>query len=92
MRSRELQFGMIRDKEGIYAGLIQSQSFNRQLAICYKSEGKLLVQICSVLRIEQAKDTVMVTVYPQPEEPGSKPTTLLLDNIESIYPIHAFIQ
>lgn len=88
----ELHFGMIRDKDGIYAGLIQSQSFNRQLAICYKSEGKLLVKICSVARVEQAKDTVMTTVVPQPEGPGSKPITLLLEDIESIYPIHAFIQ
>jgi hypothetical protein len=88
----ELHFGVIRDKEGIYAGLIQSQSFNRQLAICYKSEGKLLVKLCSVVRIEQAKETVIVTVHPQPEEPGSKPTTLLLQDIESIYPMHAFVQ
>ena len=88
----ELHFGMIRDKDGIYSGLADSQSTNRQLAICYNSREKLLVKICTVASLEKTIDGVRVTLNTQGDQGSPEPVTVTLDQIESIYPINEFNQ
>jgi len=89
MRSIEVHMGVIRDKQGIYSALLQSQESNQQLAICFNSDGKLLVKICTVLDIAGSNDGVKVILRQTDEI--EKETTIMLDRIESIYPIHAFL-
>ncbi|MEX2232435.1 MAG: hypothetical protein WD824_09760 [Cyclobacteriaceae bacterium] len=89
MRGMEVHFGVIRDKPGIFAGLLQSKSLNRQLAVCYSSEGKLIVKISTVMEIFGGPDGGSVILRSQPENPGSE-TTVKMDRIESIYPIRDF--
>ena len=84
----EIHFGIVRDKQGIYAGLLESRSRQRQLAVCYNSDGKLIVRICMVKRIDRQKEGTWVTLF-SPDEENSE-VTVLIDNIRSIYPIQAF--
>lgn len=89
MRSMEINVGLIRDKDGIYSGLLQSQSMNQQLAVCYRSEGKLIVKICVVKELNRENDPTVTVV--SPDETHTE-TVVLLDHIESIYPIREFIK
>ena len=84
----EIHFGIVRDKQGIYAGLLESRSRHRQLAVCYNSDGKLIVKICLVKRIDRRKDGTWVTLI-SPDDDHDE-TTILIDLIQSIYPIRAF--
>lgn len=84
----EIHFGIVRDKQGIYTGLLESRSRQRQLAVCYNSDGKLIVKICLVKRIERRKDGIWVTLF-SPDDNNSE-ITILIDHIQSIYPIRAF--
>lgn len=84
----EIHFGIVRDKQGIYSGLLESRSRHRQLAVCYKSDGKLIVKICMVKRIERRKEGSLVTLF-SPEDENSE-ITIPIDHIQSIYPIRAF--
>lgn len=86
----ELHFGMIRDKDGIYSGLAGSQSTNRQLAVCYNNRDKLLVNICTVTSVEKRKDGIRVTLNMQGEDGLPEQVTVMLEHIESIYPINEF--
>lgn len=86
----EIHFGVIRDKEGIYAALRNSQSLNRQLAVCYNDDGKLLVKICIVGKIVGKKEGVRVILKSPGEDEDD--TTVPLDQIQSIYPIRDFIE
>ena len=85
----ELHFGVIRDKQAIHAALKQSKSLKRQLAVCYNSEGKLIVRICLVIDLIERKEGTSVIFRTQTEE-GESDLTLLLSNIQSIYPIIDF--
>lgn len=89
MRSMEVHYGVIRDKQGIHAGLLQSKSLNNQLAICYNSEGKLIVKICSVIDVVDGKDGKQAVLRSEPENAESE-LVVLLDHIQSIYPIRDF--
>ena len=89
MRSMEIHLGVIRDKQGIYSALLQSQSTKRQLAVCFNSDGKLLVKICTVTDMVRRKDGISVTLKSQTEEDSE--TTILLEHIKSIYPIRDFL-
>jgi hypothetical protein len=91
MRRAEVHVGVIRDKQGIYAGLLQSHSSNHQLAVCYNSEGKLIVKICTVMNIMGGKADGTVILRSQPDDANSE-ITIKLDDIESIYPIRDFIK
>lgn len=86
----EIHLGVIRDKQEIYAALLQSQALNRQLAICYNSGGKLLVKICTVANVTGRGVASRVTISSQPNTGGDE-TTITLDDIQSIYPICDFI-
>jgi hypothetical protein len=86
----ELHFGMIRDKEGIRAGLADSRASNRQLAICYTSANKLLVKICTVADLPPTDGRGLVTLKSQGEDGRLENLTVMLDDIESIYPINDF--
>jgi hypothetical protein len=90
MRSMEIHLGVIRDKEGIYSALLESQSTTRQLAVCFKSDGKLLVKICSVRHMVLRQDGVNVTLKSQTGDKDNE-TTILLEHIQSIYPIRDFL-
>ena len=85
----EVHFGVIRDKHAIHAGLVQSRSSNHQLAICYNSEGKLLVRLCTVTDLVAENDVVSVVLRP---EPGNRQSDfkIPLERIQSIYPIREF--
>ena len=89
MRSMELHFGVIREKEAMHAALHQSKLHNRYLAVCFNSEGKLIVRICTVINIEEEKNGTRVTLRSQTDEKDTD-FTLLLSNIQSIYPIRDF--
>ena len=91
MTSMEVHFGVIRDKPAIYEGLLQSKSLNRQLAVCYNNEGKLIVKISTVIDIFGGPDGGAVILRSQPGDPQSE-TTVRMDRIESIYPIRDFLQ
>lgn len=84
----EIHFGVVRDKQGIHSSLLQSQAHHRQLAVCYSSEGKLIVKICVVKDIEKRNDGTWVTLL-SPDDNDSE-TRILLDHIQSIYPIRDF--
>lgn len=90
MKSTHVHAGVIRDKRGIYLGLLKSKSENRQLAICYNSDGKLIVKICVVKDIvgEGSTGTVMLV---SPDDPNVE-TSIPVEYIQSIYPIRDFIQ
>ena len=89
MKSMEVHFGVIRDKNSIHAGLLHSRSSNHQLAICFNSEGKLLVRICTVTDLVVENDVVSVVLQPQPGNRQSE-FRIPLDRIQSIYPIREF--
>lgn len=91
MRSMELHFEVIRDKEAIFAELLQSQSLGYQLAICYNGDGKLIVKTCIVTDIVPGIDGVVVTLRSEPNNVTTE-DNVALDCIESIYPIHAFLK
>jgi hypothetical protein len=84
------QMGVIRDKDGIYAGLLQSQSLAHQLAVCYHSEDRLVVKICTVINIAVGDEPALVTLRTRPEDPPATEIVVSLDHIESIYPISDF--
>ena len=86
----EVHFGVIRDKGEISATLRSSQSLNRQLAVCYNDDGKLLVKICTVGRIIGKQDGVRVVLKSSSDEEGDD-ITIPVDQIQSIYPIRDFI-
>lgn len=87
MRSMEANVGVIRDKPGIYSGLWQSQSSNHQLAVCYNSDGKLIVKICTVKEIVREDTGTRVTLV---SDNDKSETIILFDQIVSIYPIREF--
>lgn len=87
MRSMEIDFGLVRDKQRIYSGLTSSQSQKRQLAVCFNSDGKLVVKIAVVSKIEHCNDGTWVTLL-SPDD--NSETRLLLDHVQSIYPIRDF--
>ena len=83
----EIHFGLVRDKQRIYSGLTHSQSHNRQLAVCYNSDGKLIVKIAVVKMIEKSDDGTWITLI-SPDD--NTETRLLLEHVQSIYPIRNF--
>lgn len=91
MRSMQLHFEVIRDKESIYAELIQSQSLGYQLAVCFNDEGKLIVKICTVTAITNDNDRTLVTLRSDPADITTE-CLVDLDSIESIYPMHVFLK
>ena len=90
MKSTHVHVGVIRDKPGIYLGLIKSKSENRQLAVCYNSDGKLIVKICVVKNIVGDRNNGTVTLA-SPDDPLAE-TSIPVAHIQSIYPIRDFIQ
>ena len=86
----EINVGLIRDRQGIYAGLLQSQAANRQLAVCYKSNDKLIVKISIVKELVSA-DAGTTVVLLSPDKTDSE-TTIRLEDIESIYLISDFMK
>jgi hypothetical protein len=90
MKSTQVNVGVIRDKQGIYMGLLKSKSLNRQLAVCYNSDGKLIVKICIVKEIIRDKKDSTVTLV-SPDDTHAE-TSIALDLIQSIYPIRDFMQ
>ncbi len=89
MKRMDLNEGLIRDKEGIYSGLLHSLSAHQQLAICYNDDGRLIVKIAVVKQIRPADDGTRITLT-SPDEPRAE-TLIHLDRILSIYPIRYFI-
>jgi hypothetical protein len=87
----DIHLGVIRDRQGIYTALLQSQSTNRQLAVCFNSEGKLLVKICTIVNVFANKDGVSVVLRSNADEKQPE-TTILIDQIQSIYPIRDFLE
>ena len=85
----ELNIGVIRDRQGIYSGLQQSQVTNRQLAVCYNSGGTLLVKISVVSEIITECDRITI-VLQSSLDPLNK-TAVSLDQIQSIYPITDYV-
>ena len=85
----EIHLGVIRDKQGIYMGLQQSHALNGQLAVCYNSDGKLIVKICTVADIVGEKDDMKVTIRTKGKN-AKNDITIMLDQIVSIYPIRDF--
>lgn len=84
----ELHFEVIRDKEAIYAELVQSQSQGHQLAICYNKDDKLAVKICTVKDIVRRNDKVAITLHSGLHDASTE--EIALDIIESIYPLHFY--
>jgi hypothetical protein len=87
----EVHRGVIQDKQGIYAGLLKSQSLNHQLAVCYNDGGKLIVKICTVVHIVGSQEEGSVVLRSQPDDANSE-TVVPLENIQSIYPIRDFMK
>lgn len=85
----EVNVGVIRDRQGIYSGLLHSQSMNRQLAVCYNSSGTLIVKISVVIEIITERDEIIV-VLASAGDPSNK-TIVPLDQIQSIYPITDYL-
>ena len=85
----ELQFGVIREKEAIHAALLQGKIHNRHLAVCFNSDGKLIVRICTVVDILEDDNGTKVILRSTSSEKETD-FTLLLANIQSIYPIRDF--
>lgn len=88
MEGRDVNVGLIRDPEGIYNGLQESREGNRQLAVCYNAEDKLMVKICIVAELlhENGKVTVVLGSSDEPPDSFSVP----LEHIQSIYLIKDF--
>lgn len=84
----DIYFGLIRDRQGIVAALQESRLRQRQLAVCYNSEGKLLVKITIVREIDGRKDGKWVTLL-SPDDDNSE-ITIPVDHIQSVYPIRDF--
>jgi hypothetical protein len=84
----EIHFGVVRDKQGIHSSLVESRKQHRQLAVCYSSEGKLIVKICIVKEIEKGNDGTWISVL-SPDDDNSE-TRIHLDHIQSVYPIRDF--
>lgn len=84
----EVRFGVIRDKQEIHAGLLQSKSSNSQLAVCYNGDGKLLVKICHVLDAPEAGDGPVILRL-QADDPATE-FSVRFEDIQSIYPIKEF--
>lgn len=87
----EIHLGVIRDRQGIYSALMESQSIKRQLAVCFNSDGKLLVKICTVSGMEHLQDGGINVTLKSPVEQSGSETTIRLDLIQSIYPIRDFL-
>ena len=85
----ELNIGVIRDRQGIYSGLLESQSMHRQLAVCYNSGGALLVKMSVVSEIISESGNITI-VLQSSLDPLNK-TAVSLDQIQSIYPITDYI-
>lgn len=88
MRGTEEHIGVIRDKPGIYAGLVQSQATGQQLAICYRQDDKLIVKICLVKEVTGDHNGAKVVLH-MPEHPTDE-LRVELEQIESIYPIRDY--
>jgi hypothetical protein len=88
MKSMEVRFGVIRDKQGIRAGLLQNKSSGNQLAVCYNDDGKLLVKICHVLDVPAAGNGPVIMRL----DPDDSTTEFKVgfEEIQSIYPITEF--
>lgn len=91
MRGLEFHFGVIREKQAIHAALLQSKSLNRQLAVCYNIDGKLIVKICTVVAMEvpEGKEGGNVTLSCMDGEALSE-FEVPLTSIQSLYPIRDF--
>jgi hypothetical protein len=87
----ELHFEVIRDKETIYAELLQSKSMGHQLAVCYRNGENLIVKICNVKDVTGQDQAVQIILCSGPNDASSE-AVVPLENIESIYPIHAFLK
>ena len=83
----EVNFGVIRDKHSIYSQLLQSESAKSHLAVCYNSDGKLIVKICRVKDIGPEDNGNVTLVSPEEDQAD---ITIQLKHIESIYPISGF--
>lgn len=81
---------MIRDKRAIHEGLLESQSSHRQLAVCYNNKDKLLVKICTVVDVREEDSGTSVTLKMQGDDGAFESMIVMLDRIESIYPISDF--
>ena len=90
MRGMELHFEVIRDKETIYAELLQSKSMGYQLAVCYKNGENLIVKICNVKDVTSKDQSVQIILRSEPNDDSSE-AVVELEKIESIYPIHEFL-
>jgi hypothetical protein len=88
MKSMEVRLGVIRDKQGIHAGLLQCRSSNNQLAVCYNSDGKLLVKICHVMDVPNGGNGPTVMRL-DPNDPATE-FNVRVEDIQSIYPIKGF--
>jgi len=84
----DIHFGLIRDKHGILAALEDSLSRQRQLAVCFNSDGKLIVKITTVKDIRNRKDGSWVTLF-SPDD-HNREFSIPVDHIQSIYPIRDF--
>lgn len=84
----EVRSGVIRDKQGIHAGLLQCKSSNNQLAVCYSSDGKLLVKICYVMDVPAGGDGP-TTMRLDPNDQATE-FKVRVEDIQSIYPIREF--
>lgn len=91
MKGMQLHFGFIRDKQAIHAALLQSKTLGRQLAICYASEGKLIVKVGNIMDLTRGKEGERVILRSKSEQPDSE-FSILLDHIQSVYPIREFGQ
>ena len=91
MRSMEIHLGVIRDRPGIYSALLESQSTKRQLAVCFNSNGKLLVKICTVSNIEHLENAGVNVTLTSNLDVEDNELTIELDHIQSIYPIRDFL-
>ena len=87
----EIHLGVIRDKPGIYSALLESQSTKRQLAVCFNSDGKLLVKICTVSDMEHIENAGVKVTLTSNMDGKDNEITIELDHIQSIYPIRDFL-
>ena len=87
----EIHLGVIRDRPGIYSALLESQSTKRQLAVCFNSNGKLIVKICTVSNMEHVENAGVNVTLTSNLDAEDNELTIELDHIESIYPIRDFL-
>ncbi len=87
----EVNIGVIRDRQGIHAELLRSESTSRQLAICYISDGKLIVKISVVKKLKNTPEGIIVLLGATANDPPHE-TVVPLDQIQSIYPISDFVR